>query len=125
MNIGLVRTVTAGGTVGQRRIVVPHASNPGEFIEATSATTALMGVCVQPGGATAGQPMDIQLDGIAEVIAGGTIAAGAPVTANASGAAVTASPGAGVNNRLIGFAFEAAVSGDIFRVRLAPGSIQG
>ncbi len=125
MNQGLVKNVVAGGTVGQRRIVKPHASNAGEYILAAAATDALMGVCVQPGGAASGARMDVQLDGIAEVVAGGTITAGAPVTSDANGAAVTAAPSAGTNNRVIGHAFEAAVSGDIFRVVMRPGSIQG
>lgn len=125
MNPTLVKPVTAGGTVGERRILKPHASNVGQFIEATAAADALVGTCMQPGGATAGQPMDMGMGGILEVICGGTIAAGAPVTSNGSAAAIAAAPATGANVRCLGFAYEAGVSGDIIRVLYAPHTLQG
>ena len=56
---------------------------------------------------------------------GGTVARGAPVTADASGKAVAAAPAAGSNVRIIGFAEVSAVAGDIAPVLIAPGVMQG
>ncbi|MEI6158362.1 MAG: capsid cement protein [Roseococcus sp.] len=119
----LIVNRVAGGAVGARRIVMPH-STAGQFVVAT-ASGKFFGVCFQPGGAASGERMDIALGGLVEVVAGGTIAAGDPVTSDASGAAVIAAPAAGVNARVLGFAHEAAVAGDIFRVLLSPHTMQG
>lgn len=120
------KTLTAGGTIANRRIVVPHGSNAGQVIQASAATGALMGVVDQPGGVTAGQRVDIHVGGLPEVEAGAAIAAGALVTADSSGRAVTAAPSAGVNNRVIGVAFDAAAAnGDLIRIIISPGSVQG
>jgi hypothetical protein len=51
---------------------------------------------------------------------------GLPVTADSLGRGVAAAPAAGVNNRIIGFALDAAVAaGDQIRVLLSPGLMQG
>lgn len=123
MTPGLTVNRVAGGTVGARRIVMPH-STAGQFV-VSNAAGAFVGVCFQPGGAVAGERMDIVIEGLVEVVAGGTINAGAPVTSDANGAAVAAAPGAGVNARVLGFAHEAAVSGDIFRVQINLHTMQG
>jgi hypothetical protein len=70
--------------------------------------------------------VEIVTHGIAWVEAGAAIAVGLPVTSDASGRGVAAAPAAGTNNRIIGFALEAAVAaGDQIRVLLSPGQIQG
>jgi hypothetical protein len=64
--------------------------------------------------------------GIALVVAGAAITRGALVTSDSQGHAVTAAPAAGVNNRIVGMAYEAATAaGDIIRVFLAQGAVQG
>jgi hypothetical protein len=68
---------------------------------------------------------DVIMAGIAEVEYGGTVTRGALLTTDASGRAVVAAPAAGVNNRIIGFALESGVVGDIGSVFLSPGSVQG
>lgn len=120
---GLVVTRVAGAAVGARRIVMPGGT-AGQFV-VSNAAGAFLGVCFQPGGAAALERMDIVTSGLVEVVAGGTIAAGAPVTSDANGAAVAAAPAAGVNARVLGYAHEAAVSGDIFRVQLSLHTMQG
>lgn len=62
----------------------------------------------------AGQSASVQIGGVAKAKAGGTIAAGAAVAANASGLLIAATTG----NYIVGFAKEAAVSGDTFAVVL-------
>ena len=118
------KTLTAGGAISAFRIVKPDAV-AGQVLQAAAATDKLFGVCVNPSGAASGARIDVDVEGIAMVEFGGTVAAGDPITADANGKAVLAAPAAGVNNRIIGFAFEAAVSGDISRVVLGLGQIQG
>lgn len=73
-----------------------------------------------------GERVEVMLVGIAWVEAGAAIAVGLPVTTDSVGRAVAAAPAAGVNNRIIGFALEAAVAaGDQIRVLLSPGQVQG
>lgn len=62
----------------------------------------------------AGSPATVQLDGITKAKAGAAIAAGAPLMVNASGQFITATS----TNYIVGFAREAAASGDIFAVIL-------
>jgi hypothetical protein len=120
---GLIVNRVAGGAVGARRIVMPHTT-AGQFV-VSNAAGAFLGVCSQPGGAASGERMDITVSGLVEVVAGGAVTAGAPVTSDANGAAVAAAPGAGVNARVLGYAHEAAASGDIFRVQLSLHTMQG
>lgn len=73
-----------------------------------------------------GERCDVVRQGIAYVEAGAAIAQGDPVTSDATGRGVTAAPGAGVNNRIVGFADEAAsAAGDVIRVLVELGVMQG
>lgn len=72
------------------------------------------GVGVLLNNPVAGQSASIQIGGVAKAKAGATIAAGAAVAANASGLLITATTG----NYIVGFAKEAAASGDTFAVVL-------
>jgi hypothetical protein len=90
----------------------------------TAATDFLMGVSGNVPG-SAGERIDIAKEGIADVLYGGTITRGQPLTSDASGRAVAAAPAAGSNNRIIGFAEVSGVLGDIGSVLLSPGMIQG
>ena len=122
---GLVRNFVAGSAgVGENRLVKFGAAD-GEVVNAAAVGDAIIGVCIQPGGATSGKRADVALTGIAYVVAGGTISRGALLTADSAGAAVAAAPSAGVNNRVAGVALASAVAGDIFHMLLEPGSVQG
>lgn len=121
----LIRSYVAGtGGVGERRVVKFGAAD-GEVVNSAAAADAHIGICIQPGGATVGQRADVAVDGIVEVIAGGTITRGALLTSDANGAAVVAAPAAGTNNAVIGRAMVSAVAGDFFPVLLSQGSVQG
>lgn len=121
----LIRNYVAGaGGVRQYRIVRVGAAD-GEVVEATAVTDALLGVSIQPGTAAQGERCDVVLGGVAEVAAGGTITRGAWVTANASGQAVAAAPGAGTNNNVVGIALVSAAAGDVIPVLLAQHRLQG
>lgn len=90
---------------------------------ASAATDKLMGVFLNDAADT--EYVDVQTAGTAEVKAGGTVNVGDPVTSDANGKAVASAPAGGSNNRIVGFALVGAVSGDIFPIRLALGSLQG
>lgn len=123
MNIGIVKSFVAGGAIGQNTFVEFSADYT--VTQANAATDLIVGVCVQPGGALQGERVDIQLTGIAEVKAGGTITRGTLVTTDSNGKAVAPGPSAGVNNRVAGMAMITTADGDLFDVLLAPGMIQG
>ena len=75
--------------------------------------------------AASGDRIDVVRSGMTPVIYGGTVAAGDLLTSDASGRAVTAAPGAGVNAYVIGQAEIAGVVGDIGSMTVFAGRIQG
>ena len=92
---------------------------------ATAASDAIIGP-VNETAIALGERADVVRMGIAWVEAGAAIARGAPITSDATGRGVTAAPAAGVNNRIIGFADEAAsAAGDVIRFMIEPGFMQG
>ncbi len=109
--------------VGANLIVKPGSTDD-YVVQAAAATDKLMGVSGNIAGDAAGR-VDIIKEGIADVIAGGTITRGDPITSDANGKAVVAAPAAGANARLIGFAEVSGVSGDVISILLSPGSMQG
>jgi hypothetical protein len=64
-----------------------------------------------------GDRVDVQLDGIADLIAGGTFARGALLGVDAAGAVIAYATG-----RAIGYALESAVAGDEVPVLLKLGA---
>lgn len=125
MNVGLVKSFKAGAAIAQRRIVKFGAAD-GEVIQAAAAADLSLGVCVQPGGASAaGERVDVQLTDIAEVEFGGAVTRGQEVTSDASGKAVAAAPGAGANVRIVGIAMNTQANGDFGDVLLSQGVKQG
>lgn len=122
-NPGLVKTFTAGAAIAPYRIVRLSAADT--VIQAAAVSEALVGVTmdVPP---LANERVDVVMDGIALVEAGAAIALTALLTTDAQGRAVAAAPAAGTNNRIIGIPLEtAAAAGDIVRVVLSPGMLQG
>lgn len=92
---------------------------------ATGPTDFLIGAVdhVSPG---AGERCDVALMGIAYIEAGAPINKGVFLTSDGLGRCVIAMPGSGLNFRLIGQALEdASAAGDVIRVLLQLGSIQG
>lgn len=117
-NEGLTKTYYAAGVIAANTIL-KHGAADNTVTNAVAATDAILGVADNLGADAAGHPLDVIMEGIATVKAGGTITRGQPVTANASGQAVASSAGVGV--RILGFALASAASGDLFPVQIAPG----
>lgn len=126
MSLPHSKTYIANGAIADRRIVRPHASNAGQVVQAAAVSEALVGVVSQPKGVATLERVDVVHIGETLVEAGAAITAGALLTSDASGRAVTAAPAAGVNNRVVGVALEAATAaGDLIRVLISPCSVQG
>lgn len=119
----LVKSYIAGAAVAAYRIVKPGTAD-GAVIQGAAATDSLMGVSGEVAAAS-GERIDINQGGMPDVEFGGNVTRGGPVTADADGKAVAAAPGAGSNVRIIGFAVNSAVSGDIAPILFAPGVMQG
>lgn len=113
---GMIVTYTAPSAIGGR-LIVTHASGTNRVELANAVTDPLIGVTTAIGRQDNGR-CDVIKSGIAEVIAGGTITAGAKLTTDSAGKAVVI---AAATDRVIGIAEAAAVTGDIFPVWIALG----
>jgi hypothetical protein len=119
----LIKALTAGGAISPYRIV--RIASPDTVEQAAAVGNTLIGVSTDLTIA-ANERVEVMVQGIAWVEAGAAITIGALVTTDSVGRGVAAAPAAGVNNRHIGIALDAAVAaGDQIRVLLSPGSVQG
>lgn len=119
----LEKEFVAEAAINPYRIVKFGASDD-NVLQAAAATDALIGV-VEGVAPALGERCAVVTHGIAEVKLGGTVVRGGPITSDASGQGVAAAPAAANNNRLIGFALQSGVAGDVINVLVSPGSIQG
>lgn len=119
----MFKAFTAGGAISPSRIVRFSAADT--VVQAAAATESMFGVNSDLSVAN-GERCEVMTDGIAWVEAGAAVTIGALITADSVGRGVAAAPAAGVNNRVIGVALDAATAaGDLIRVLLSPGSVQG
>lgn len=119
----LIKTYVAGAAIRARRFAVFGAVDTA-VIEATAATDATIGVFEKLDGAS-GDRVDVVHSGVTELLLGGTVVRGGPLTADANGAGVAAAPAAGANARIGAFALASGVAGDIIPVLVQPGLMQG
>ena len=124
MNPEFVKCYTAGGAMGPNLIAKWGAADFAVIL-AVGVTVPLIGVTRGLITSATGDPVDIVMQGIYPIKAGGTITRGDPITSNGSGQAVTAAPSAGTNNYIIGYANISAVSGDLVDVIIEPQVLQG
>jgi hypothetical protein len=117
------KSFTITGAAGDKTIV-KFTANRGEVAPATAATDKIAGVLALAATAV-GEVVDVAMGGVHEVVAGGAIAAGDPLTTDANGAAVPAAFAAGAARHVIGKALVPAVAGDIFPYLVAPSVIAG
>ncbi len=122
-NPTLLKSFTAGAAITAFRLVKLSAAET--VILSAAATDLFIGVANEVAAAS-GERQDVILNGIAFIEAGAAFALGAYIGSDASGRGITAAPSAGVNNRVIGIALEAAgAAGDVVRVLVNPSSFQG
>ncbi|SCM75434.1 conserved hypothetical protein [uncultured Pleomorphomonas sp.] len=107
----------AAAILGMRLVAL---NDDGQAITAASSAARIIGAS-DAVGAAAGEMLDAHMLGELPVTAGGVIKPGDPVTADAQGRAVVASPVAGTVMRIAGFATtKATAAGDIVQVFLLP-----
>lgn len=104
--------------------IVAFRAERGQVRQASADTDPLAGIADSMG-AAAGGMADVQLSLIGDAKAGGTLAAGDPVTSDANGRAVKAVKRVGAIVSVIGIAQEPAVLDDIVPVLIAPSLIVG
>lgn len=128
MNKGLTKAFKAGGAIVSYTLV-KFGADDNTVVAAAAATDSVLGAValVAPPGSNAatGDYVDVQLEGIADIKAGGNITRGGLVMSDASGYVVAATAAGGSNVRTVGVALASAVSGDIIPVLIRPGSFQG
>ena len=122
-NANMIRNFKAEGVIPAFTIV-KMGSADGQILAAAAATDKLMGVTTDIGAAI-NERADMIMGGVADVLFGGAVTRGDPLTSDASGRAVTAAPAAGANVRLIGFALVSGVLGDVGQIEVKQGLMQG
>ena len=123
-NPGFQKNYNAVAAISAYHIVKPSGVNDGEVVPAAASTDPIIGVS-QNIDVASGQFVDVIHSDSANVVSGGVIAFGDPLTSDANGCAIKAVPAAGANMRLIGQALSSGVAGDIIPVLVNPGSMQG
>jgi hypothetical protein len=89
--------------------------------ESTVNTQPLIGVFDKLAGAAAiGQMVDVHRKGLVSVELGGTVTAGQPLTSDAQGRAIAAVAAAATQVRIIGFADQPGVVGDVIDAWIEP-----
>lgn len=111
------KTYLAAGVIPAYSIV-KFGADDNTVVVATAATDLVIGISDNLD-AIQGERVDIKLIGIAEVKFGGTVAKGAPITANASGQAVAATSG-----NVIGYALISASAGDVAPIVIGRSTIK-
>ena len=97
-----------------KHLIAAVGTEPHGATLATGTNTPI-GVCYQPGTCEVGDVVDIIEVGTADVLCGGSVAAGDIVGADATGKAVKVTSGVA-----LGIALTAGTEGDIAEVRIAP-----
>jgi hypothetical protein len=115
---GIYKNFEAEGEIGPY-VIVTHGTADYAVKVATGATVALVGTTDELGKLSNGR-VDVCTGGIPEVTLGGTVAAGDPLTSNASGKAVKATA---AGDRILGFALVSGASGDIIPYQYSLGTL--
>lgn len=113
-NRSFISTNDLSAATNQYLIVKADASNVGQVVLATAATDVILGVLMNT--PKAGDNAVVRLRstvGTLPVLAGGTVAIGDAITANASSKGITTVT---AGNQILGYALRAAVTGDILEV---------
>jgi Uncharacterized conserved protein (DUF2190) len=121
---GLTLSYLAAMAIPARRLV-KHGAADGSVTLATDGSVAILGAAEQIP-TKINFSVDVIHTECAVVEAGAAVARSSPVTADATGRAISAAPAAGVNMFTAGIALEtASAAGDLIRVLLVPQRIQG
>ncbi|MEK6798023.1 MAG: capsid cement protein [Planctomycetota bacterium] len=111
----LSKSFTAGGAITKNAIVM-FGADDNTVVVATAATDKLLGVALAA--AASGERVEVQLQGVAEVALGGTVARGADVPSGAAGVGGALAAAIPIKSS-VGRAMASGVSGDIIPVALS------
>jgi hypothetical protein len=120
----LQKGYTAGAAIRANRILTWGAAD-GLVIEATGAAAALVGIQSQLDCDSGDRASAAMVGNIEDVIYGGNVARGDPLTSDGQGRAIKATGAAGTLLNCIGFAEVSGVVGDIGTAIIAPFVMQG
>ena len=124
MSMLLAKNFVAGAIIPAFTLV-KFGADDSTVVPAAAVSDLIIGATMEVPAAL-GERVDVQLIGTAYVVAGAAAVRGTLATSDASGRAVTAAPVAGTNNNVAGrFLESASAAGDVVRVLLNPGSVQG
>lgn len=120
MSTPLIKSYEASAAVTARRIVA--FSDAAASAKVAMAATALVPAIGISGvlGAVSGEMCDTVLAGLAQLELGGTVTAGAPLMSDGSGRGITAVATAAATRRVVAFALEPGVTGDLIWVHVVP-----
>lgn len=104
--------------------LVKHGTADGNIVAASAVGDAIIGVTTDIPAAI-NERSDVILSGVADVLYGGAVTRGDWLTSDASGRAVAAAPGAGINNNVIGRALVSGIIGDVGSCIISTSRIQG
>lgn len=120
MTTPLIKSYEASAAIGANRIVVfSDVAASSKVATAAAATTPAIGVSGAMGAAL-GEMCDVILGGLAQLKLGGTVNAGGPIMSDANGAGIAAVAAAATTRRVVAFALEPGVSGDLIWVNVNP-----
>lgn len=111
---------TSAAVAGCRIVVFSDTAASARIAQAAAATTPAIGIS-DAMGAPSGGLCDVHMAGEVPLQLGGTVTAGAPLMADANACGVAATATAATTRRVVGFALEPGVAGDIIKVWLAQG----
>lgn len=120
----LQKGYTATADIRARRILKFGAAD-GTVIEAVDGASPLIGIQSELDCASGDRASAAMVGNIEDVVYGGNVTRGQPLTSDASGRAIVAAPAAGANVYCIGFAEVSGVANDIGTCIITPFIMQG
>lgn len=121
--MSIFKSLKAEAAIAAFLIIKPGSADD-TAVKAAGATDLLLGTADSLDTA-AGDMVDLDLRPTSEVVLGGAVTRGQPITSDANAKGVYANPAAGVKHRIIGFALQSGVAGDVVGYLRAPGQITG
>lgn len=108
-------TAPASADLSTKQFTFVKLNSSGQTVTANASDTAQIGI-QQDRPNAAGVPSNVAIEGVSKCKAGATVAAGAAVTSDANGAAITATTG----KQIMGFAKIGGAANDLIEVIISP-----
>lgn len=123
-DFGTTRNLTAAAAIPPRRIVCFAAAEGEVELSASATAKPFVGVTGIVGAVVAKERIDVHLDGVRDIEAGGAFDQGADLTSDATGRVIAAAPAANTSQRIIGQSLApSGAAGQFVPVRISPGAL--